>query len=33
VVIQTGMRLTAAEREHLLPASALLDKRENGSEA
>jgi len=32
VVIQTGMTLSAAQRERLRPAVAIVDKRENGSE-
>jgi signal transduction histidine kinase/ActR/RegA family two-component response regulator len=32
VVVQTGMTLTASQRKRLLPAIAVLDKREHGSD-
>jgi CheY-like chemotaxis protein len=32
VVVQTGMTLSAADRERLAPAVAVLDKRADGSE-
>jgi CheY-like chemotaxis protein len=32
VVVQTGMTLSAAERDRLAPAVAILDKRADGSE-